>query len=119
MNGHLSQRLRKLCVLLREEETKWSLKAKVRQVVEGDDNTQFFHMIANGKHRKNKKFLSNARNIKRLSWLAATCSFLDNLSTNPHINNFFWHSDDDQEVQNLNLELGLIAQNFRGLCVKK
>ena len=28
--------------------------AKVLQVVQGDDNTQFLHMIANGKHRKKK-----------------------------------------------------------------
>ena len=46
----------KLRELLREEEMKWALRAKVRQVVQGDDNTQFFHMIANGKHRKKKIF---------------------------------------------------------------
>ncbi|KAM3261919.1 hypothetical protein ACQJBY_052549 [Aegilops geniculata] len=34
--------------LLREEELKWALRAKVRRVVQGDANTQFFHMIANG-----------------------------------------------------------------------
>ncbi|XP_073360247.1 uncharacterized protein [Aegilops tauschii subsp. strangulata] len=45
------QRLR---ALLREEELKWALRAKVLKVVQGDDNTQFFHMIANGKHRKKK-----------------------------------------------------------------
>ena len=44
----------KLRNLLREEEMKWALRAKVRQVVEGDHNTQFFHMIVNGKHRKKK-----------------------------------------------------------------
>ncbi|XP_044947663.1 uncharacterized protein LOC123397007 [Hordeum vulgare subsp. vulgare] len=38
--------------LLREEEMKWALRAKVMNVVHGDDNTKFFHMIANGKHRK-------------------------------------------------------------------
>ena len=42
--------------LLREEELKWALRAKVRRVVQGDANTQFFHMIANGKHRKNRIF---------------------------------------------------------------
>uniref|UniRef100_A0A453N1K1 Uncharacterized protein n=1 Tax=Aegilops tauschii subsp. strangulata TaxID=200361 RepID=A0A453N1K1_AEGTS len=31
-----------------------ALRAKVLKVVQGDDNTQFFHMIANGKHRKKK-----------------------------------------------------------------
>src|SRR3954463_335775 len=39
---------------MREEEMKWALRAKVPTIVQGDDNTQFFHMIANGKHRKKK-----------------------------------------------------------------
>ena len=43
-----------LTKLLREEKLKWALRAKVRQVVQGDNNTQFFHMIANGKHRKKR-----------------------------------------------------------------
>ena len=34
--------------LLREEELKWALRAKVSRVVQGDANTQFFHLIANG-----------------------------------------------------------------------
>ena len=42
--------------LLREEELKWALRAKVRKIVQGDDNTQFFHMIANGKHCKKRIF---------------------------------------------------------------
>jgi hypothetical protein len=42
--------------LLREEELKWMLRAKVRKVIQGYDNTPFFHMIANGKHRKKKIF---------------------------------------------------------------
>ena len=46
----------KLRSLLREEEMKWALRAKVLKVVKGDDNTQFFHMIANGKHRRKKSF---------------------------------------------------------------
>src|SRR4051812_22628712 len=36
---------------MREEEMKWALRAKVSTIVQGDDNTQFFHMIANGKHK--------------------------------------------------------------------
>ena len=42
--------------LLREEELKWALWAKVCKVVQGDTNTQFFHLIANGKHRKKRIF---------------------------------------------------------------
>ena len=45
---------KKLQALMREEEMKWALRAKVSKIVQGDDNTQFFHMIANGKHRKKK-----------------------------------------------------------------
>uniref|UniRef100_A0A453NB92 Reverse transcriptase domain-containing protein n=1 Tax=Aegilops tauschii subsp. strangulata TaxID=200361 RepID=A0A453NB92_AEGTS len=43
-----------LRALLREEELKWALHAKTLKVVQGDNNTQFFHMVANGKHRKKK-----------------------------------------------------------------
>ena len=42
--------------LLREEELKWALQAKVQRVVQRDANTQFFHMIANGKHRRKRIF---------------------------------------------------------------
>ena len=45
---------KKLQALMREEEMKWALRAKVSKIVQGDDNTQFFHMIANGKHGKKK-----------------------------------------------------------------
>ena len=39
-------------LLLREEEIKWYERAKVKTLLEGDDNTRFFHLVANGKHRK-------------------------------------------------------------------
>jgi hypothetical protein len=38
--------------LLREEEIKWYERAKVKTLLEGDANTRFFHLVANGKHRK-------------------------------------------------------------------
>jgi len=37
---------------LREEELKWYERAKVKTFLEGDDNTRFFYLVANGKHRK-------------------------------------------------------------------
>ena len=43
-----------LAKLMREEELKWSRRAKVKYVREGDNNTKFFHLIANGKRRKKK-----------------------------------------------------------------
>jgi hypothetical protein len=42
----------RLVLLLREEELKWYKRAKVKTLLEGDDNTRFFHLVANGKHRK-------------------------------------------------------------------
>jgi hypothetical protein len=42
----------RLVTLLREEELKWYERAKVKTLLEGDANTRFFHLVANGKHRK-------------------------------------------------------------------
>jgi hypothetical protein len=50
---HLKHFLKEsLVLLLREEELKWYERAKVKTLLEGDDNTRFFHLVANGKHRK-------------------------------------------------------------------
>jgi mannosylglycoprotein endo-beta-mannosidase len=38
--------------LFRKEEIKWYGRAKVKTLLEGDTNTRFFHLVANGKHRK-------------------------------------------------------------------
>jgi hypothetical protein len=38
--------------LRRAEETKWAQRAKIKHVQEGGNNTKYFHLIANGKHRK-------------------------------------------------------------------
>ena len=46
----------RLAELLREEELKWYQRAKVKNLLEGDANTKFFHLIANGKHRKTRIF---------------------------------------------------------------
>ena len=42
--------------LRRAEETKWAQRAKVKHIQEGGNNTKYFHLIANGKHRKKKIF---------------------------------------------------------------
>jgi hypothetical protein len=41
---------------LREEEIKWYQRAKVKDLLEGDSNTKYFQLIANGKHRKTRIF---------------------------------------------------------------
>ena len=42
--------------LRREEEIKWAQRAKVKFIQEGGSNTKYFHLIANGRHRKKKIF---------------------------------------------------------------
>jgi mannosylglycoprotein endo-beta-mannosidase len=46
----------RLVHLLREEEIKWYQRAKTKDLLEGDDNTQYFHLVANGKYRKQHIF---------------------------------------------------------------
>jgi mannosylglycoprotein endo-beta-mannosidase len=53
LKHHLKERL---VTLLREEELKWYERAKVKTLLEGDANTRFFHLVANGKHRKQRIF---------------------------------------------------------------
>uniref|UniRef100_C6JRS1 DUF4283 domain-containing protein n=1 Tax=Sorghum bicolor TaxID=4558 RepID=C6JRS1_SORBI len=36
--------------LLREEELKWYQRAKVKHLLEGDANTKYYHLLANGRH---------------------------------------------------------------------
>ena len=50
--NELSQARDELAKLLREEEIKYYQRAKVTDVLLGDNNTKYFRMIANGKHRK-------------------------------------------------------------------
>ena len=43
-----------LIKLLREEEIYWLQRSKATKLLQGDDNTKYFHMLANGRHRKTK-----------------------------------------------------------------
>jgi hypothetical protein len=42
--------------LLREEELKWYQRSKARHLLEGDSNTKYFHLLANGRYRKSRIF---------------------------------------------------------------
>jgi glycyl-tRNA synthetase beta subunit len=49
MHNRLSQ-------LLREEELKWYQRSKAKHLLEGDANTKYFQLLANGRHRKTRIF---------------------------------------------------------------
>ena len=44
----------RLAHMLREEEIKWYQRAKVKDLLQGDSNTQYFHLVANGKTSQKK-----------------------------------------------------------------
>jgi hypothetical protein len=46
----------RLNTLLREEEIYWSQRAKSIDILEGDSNTRYFQLVANGKRRKTRIF---------------------------------------------------------------
>jgi hypothetical protein len=46
----------RLIQLLREEEVKWYQRSKTNKLLYGDSNTKYFHLVANGKHRKTRIF---------------------------------------------------------------
>jgi hypothetical protein len=45
-----------LAKLRRDEDSKWAQRAKVKHVQEGGNNIKYFHLVANGKHRKKNFF---------------------------------------------------------------
>jgi hypothetical protein len=46
----------RLAQLLHEEEIKWYQIVKVKNLLEGDSNTKYIQLIANGKYRKTRMF---------------------------------------------------------------
>ena len=44
----------RLAHIMREEEIKWYQRAKVKYLLQEDSNTKYFHLAANGKHRKKR-----------------------------------------------------------------
>jgi hypothetical protein len=46
----------RLAHLLQDEEIKWYQRAKTKDLLEGDSNTKYFQLIANGKYRKTRIF---------------------------------------------------------------
>jgi hypothetical protein len=45
-----------IATLRRAEESRWAQRAKVKHIQQGGNNTKYFHLIANGKHRRKKNY---------------------------------------------------------------
>jgi hypothetical protein len=46
----------RLSQMLREEELKWYQRSKAKHLLEGDVNTKYFKLLANGRYRKTQIF---------------------------------------------------------------
>jgi hypothetical protein len=46
----------RLSQMLREEELKWYQRSKAKHLLEGDVNTKYFQLLANGRYRKTQIF---------------------------------------------------------------
>jgi hypothetical protein len=54
----------KLAQMIREEEIKWYQRAKTRDLLHGDSNTEYFHLVASGKHMKSRIYqLRDGNNV--------------------------------------------------------
>ena len=42
-----------LKTILKEEEVKWLQRSREKELLEGDDNTKYYHSKANGRRRRN------------------------------------------------------------------
>jgi hypothetical protein len=52
----LKQYLNNRLAELLKEEMKWYQRAKAKDLLEGDSNTKYFQLVANGKYRKSENF---------------------------------------------------------------
>jgi glycyl-tRNA synthetase beta subunit len=60
---NIAQSRDQLTKLLREEEIKYYHRAKVKDILLGDNNTRYFQIVTNGKYRKNIFSLNHANGI--------------------------------------------------------
>ena len=100
----------RLAELLREEEIKWYQRAKVKHLLECDANTKYYHLLANGRHRKTRIFqLEDENNIITgdAQLKEHITSYYKNLfgpSTNSHIMLDESQTDDIPQVSQLENE---------------
>jgi hypothetical protein len=106
----------KISKLRRDEEIKWAQRAKVKHVQEGGNNTKYYHLIANGKHRRKKIFqleqnegtIIGQENIKKY-----ITGFYKNLFGPPSENYFSLLEDEIHDIPQLSqVENEILTADF-------
>ena len=113
----LKQRVKdRLAHLLREEEIKWFQRAKTRKLLQGDSNTKYFQLVANGKRRKTRIYrleqeegvIEGEENLKKY-----ITNYYKNLFGNDEVGDF--HLDEsvkDDITQVLEEENRMLTEEF-------
>jgi hypothetical protein len=106
----------KLEVLHRDEEAKWAQRAKVKYIQRGGNNTKYFHLIANGIHRK-KNFFQLEQDEGTIVGEANLKDFISEyykkLFGEPEHNYFSWREDTNDDIPQLSEEeSNILIANF-------
>ena len=106
----------RLADLLREEELKCYQRAKIRNLLEGDANIKYFHLVASGKHRKTQIFrleqeegvISGDSNLKKY-----ITNYYKNLFGPPKAPTMFLDESRTEDMPQVsNLENEILADSF-------
>lgn len=111
-NGMMDKKnefLANLDVILKCEDIHWGQKAKCKWLQQGDENTTFFHRMANGKNRKNAitKLVIDGETMEDVNKIKEeTIQYFSTLYTkeegpHPMIDNLFSKSLEQEDVDNL------------------
>lgn len=115
----------RIAQLLREEKIKWYKRAKTKDLLEGDSNTKYFQLIANGKHRKTTIFqlqdgnqiISGDNELKKF-----ITTYYKGLFGPPEENNVRLdetRKDDIPQVTDLSIENKVLVERFTEEEVRK
>ena len=97
----------KIASFRRDEESKWAQRAKVKYIQEGGDNTKYFHLIANGKHRKKKIFQLEQEEGTIVGQENLKCyisEYYKNLFGPPNYNSFSLRESEKADIPQLSVE---------------
>lgn len=114
----------RLASIMREEEVRIFQRAKVNNLLEGDDNTKYFHLVANGKHRRQRIYsleddagacISDEEELKR-----HITSYYKNLFGKPYTTLIELEESNTHDIPQVsNAENEILTANFTIEEVKK
>jgi mannosylglycoprotein endo-beta-mannosidase len=96
-----------LAKLRGDEETKWAQRAQVKHIQEWGNNTKYFNLVADGKHRKNKIFQLEQEEgiiVGQDNLKTYISEYYKNLFGEPTLNNFTMIESEIDDIPQLSEE---------------